>query len=65
MTSETADGDLFVVVAGENSGVALDEIGPAIATSLGGRGGGRGSVYQGKTASLAGREKALELLRGS
>jgi alanyl-tRNA synthetase len=65
LTSETSDGSVFVAVAGEASGLELDTAGPAIAEALGGRGGGRGSIFQGKTASLADRERALEILRQS
>ena len=63
LTSETAGTSIFVVVAGEASGIRLDEIGPQIAAALGGRGGGRGTIYQGKAESLEKREKALEILR--
>jgi alanyl-tRNA synthetase len=62
LTAQTADGVIFVVVAGEASGVRLDEIGPLVAAALDGRGGGRGSVFQGKAKSLANRDQALEIL---
>jgi alanyl-tRNA synthetase len=63
LTSESAGASIFVVVAGESSGVALGEIGPRIAAALGGRGGGRGAIYQGKAESLAKLEEALLILR--
>jgi len=63
LTSKSEDGEIFLVVAGESSGVNLEEIGPKIAQTLGGRGGGRGIIFQGKTESLENREKALQILR--
>jgi len=62
LTSENDDGAVFLVVAGEASDVSLEEIGPKIAEILGGRGGGRGTVFQGKTESLANRDEALRIL---
>jgi alanyl-tRNA synthetase len=63
LTSETDDGLIFLVVAGESSGVSLEETGPRIAETLGGRGGGRGTIFQGKAVSLANRDDALQILR--
>jgi Ser-tRNA(Ala) deacylase AlaX len=63
LSSECDDGAIFLVVAGESSGVSLEEIGPKIAKTLGGRGGGRGTVFQGKAESLANRDEALQILR--
>ena len=63
LTSESEDGAIFLVVAGETSDVSLEEIGPKIAEILGGRGGGRGTIFQGKTDSLANRDEALKILR--
>jgi len=63
LTSESEDGGIFLVVAGESSGVSLEEIGPKIAQTLGGRGGGRGTIFQGKTESLSNRDEALQILR--
>jgi len=60
------DGDtVFMVVAGEGSGVESTDIGPGIAEVLDGRGGGRGQIFQGKAASLARRDDALEMLRNA
>ena len=63
LTSQSEDGGIFVVVAGESSGLRLDETGPEIASVLGGRGGGRGTIFQGKAESLEAREKVLQILR--
>jgi alanyl-tRNA synthetase len=63
LSAEAEDGALFVVVAGETSGVRLEETGPRIAAALEGRGGGRGGVFQGKAKSLANRDEALQILR--
>jgi alanyl-tRNA synthetase len=62
LTSESPDGVTFLVVAGESSGLSLDEIGPRIAAALGGRGGGRGTIFQGKAESLANRDEVLRIL---
>ena len=65
LTSESEDGGIFLVVAGESSGVSLEEIGPKIAQTLGGRGGGRGTIFQGKTESLSNRDEAQQILRNA
>jgi Ser-tRNA(Ala) deacylase AlaX len=62
LTSESSDGVIFLVVAGESSGLSLQETGPQIAAVLGGRGGGRGTIFQGKAESLANRDEALRIL---
>ena len=63
LTSESENGAIFLVVTGDCSGVNLKEIGPNIAKILGGRGGGRGTIFQGKADSLANRDEALKILR--
>ncbi len=63
LTSESKDGAIFLVVAGESSGLRLEEAGPEIASVLGGRGGGRGTIFQGKADSFANRDEALQILR--
>ena len=63
LTSKSEDGAIFLLGAGESSGVSLEEIGPKIAETLGGRGGGRGTIFQGKADSLANRDAALQILR--
>jgi alanyl-tRNA synthetase len=63
LTSESEDGAIFLVVTGQSSGVRLHEVGPRISAALGGRGGGRGTIFQGKAKSLANRDEALKILR--
>ncbi len=53
----------FVLVAGPSSGFDLATLGPQVAEALGGRGGGRPPLYQGKATRLAAREAALAILR--
>ena len=63
LLTAAGEGDsVFVVVAGEDAGVDLAEVGPHIAEKLEGRGGGRAPVYQGKAESLAGRPDAMAIL---
>jgi alanyl-tRNA synthetase len=62
LTSESSALSIFVVAAGESSGVKVEEVGPRIAAALGGRGGGRDRIYQGKVESLKNREEALKIL---
>jgi alanyl-tRNA synthetase len=65
LLTATDDGDLlFVVAAGEKSAIDPGETGPRVAEALGGRGGGRGSIFQGKAGSFKDRDRALEILRG-
>lgn len=63
LTANVEDAVVFTVVAGKASGLQLDKVGPAVAEALGGRGGGRGAVFQGKAESLATRDEALQVLR--
>jgi alanyl-tRNA synthetase len=63
LTAEPGDGAVFAVFAGGASGIDLAEIGPRIAETLGGRGGGRSPIFQGKAESLANRDEALRILR--
>jgi len=66
LLTATNDGDLlFVVAAGEKSAIDPGETGPRVAEALGGRGGGRGPIFQGKAGSFRNRDRALEILRGS
>jgi alanyl-tRNA synthetase len=62
LSSEKDGNPIFVVVAGDSSGALLDEIGPQVAAALGGRGGGRHPIFQGKAESLANRDHALKIL---
>jgi len=59
---EDSDG-VFVLVAGAASALDLAAVGPQVAEALGGRGGGRPPLYQGKATRLAAREAALAILR--
>ena len=63
LTAEPGDGAVFAVFAGGASGIDLAEVGPRIAETLGGRGGGRSPIFQGKAESLANRDEALRILR--
>ena len=64
LTANTGSGAVFIVVAGQDSGVDLAGIGPQIADVLEGRGGGRSPIFQGKAESMKNREAALAILRG-
>jgi len=55
---------VFVVVAGPSSGLDLAALGARVAEVLGGRGGGRPPLYQGKATRLAARAAALAILAG-
>jgi misacylated tRNA(Ala) deacylase len=62
LTGGPAAGAGAFLVAGPADAVAA--AGPAIATALGGRGGGRGGRFQGKAADLSGAARALAALQG-
>ena len=63
LLTSVSDGDvLFVVGAGADSKVDLADVGPRVAETLGGRGGGRAPIFQGKAGSLARRDQALKVL---
>lgn len=57
-----ADG-VFLVVAGEGSGLDLAAAGPEVAHILGGRGGGRAPFWQGKATTLDRLDEAAAALR--
>ena len=63
LTASQDDTHLFLVAVGAQCDVTLSETGPGIAELLGGRGGGSGSFFQGRAASLDSRSQALDLLR--
>jgi len=64
LLTATGGGDLlFVLATGENAAVEAGETGPRVAETLGGRGGGRGPIFQGKAGSFANRDRALAILR--
>lgn len=63
LTAEGEAGSLFALVLGRDVSLDLRALGDAVAESLNGRGGGSGQVFQGKTGSLAGRSRAVDLIR--
>jgi Ser-tRNA(Ala) deacylase AlaX len=63
VTGGGPEGAMFAVAAGGESGLDLEVLGRRIAEALEGRGGGRAPVFQGKVGSLAGRDRAVEVLR--
>ena len=66
LLTATGDGDhLIVLAAGEKSAVDPGTVGPQVVEAMSGRGGGRGSIFQGKAGSFANRDTALEILRNS
>jgi len=52
----------FLLAAGGTSEIDAATLGPAVAEALGGRGGGRGAIFQGRAGSLQGRVEALRRL---
>lgn len=65
LTANQEDGSLFVLAAGEGVRSDLRAIGQQIADLLGGRGGGSGKIFQGKSRSLEMRDEAMAILRRS
>ena len=63
LTASEGGAHLFFIVAGEQSGVPIDEVGAEVAAALGGRGGGSGKTFQGKAGSLEQRAEAVDVLR--
>lgn len=61
LTASHGDDHFFVLACGPGGAIDLPALGKEVATALGGRGGGSGQLFQGKTASLAERERALEI----
>lgn len=62
LTAEGDGGACFVLAGGGESAVDVQAAGRRVAEVLGGRGGGSGRLFQGKTVSLARRGEALEVL---
>lgn len=62
LTAGADDDGVFLLVAGPEAGLDVSTQGAALAEVLGGRGGGRGSLFQGKASRLDRRREALELL---
>jgi len=63
LTATGAKGAFFLIAAGGSSSIDLNTVGPGTAQLLGGRGGGSGTLYQGKAESMSGREAALAQLK--
>ena len=63
LTAPGESGALFVLAVGEALEVDVAALGRLVAETLSGRGGGSGRLFQGKAASLAGRDAALAALR--
>ncbi len=62
LTAAGGQGAFFVVAAGGGCQLDLRSAGGRVAEALGGRGGGSGSIFQGKAESLSGRAAALVAL---
>ena len=65
LTAGGPEEGVFVVAAGEASGVDVRDLGGRVAEMLGGSGGGAGSLFQGRAARLSRREEAAELVGGA
>ena len=63
LTASGEKGSFFLVATGEANPLEAARVGPGVAECLGGRGGGAGAVFQGKAASLEGRDQAESMLR--
>lgn len=57
------DDGVFLIVAGETTGLDLGPVGAGVASILGGRGGGRTPFYQGKATALGRLDEAADHLR--
>ncbi len=55
----------FLLAAGPESDVDVSRHGPAVATIVEGRGGGRGKIFQGKAIRIDRRGEAIALLRNN
>lgn len=65
LTADAGDGALFALAAGGGFTGDPQAAGRAAAAALGARGGGSGRIFQGKAASLAGRDAALAAVAGT
>ncbi|WP_257309146.1 alanyl-tRNA editing protein [Geothrix fuzhouensis] len=59
LTSDQGGQGLFLLCAGEGSGLDVPVAGKAVAAILGAKGGGSGKTFQGKAPDLAARAEAL------
>ncbi len=65
LTASPGDGDhAFLLAQGEGSDIDLEAVGRRVAELLGGRGGGRQPMFQGKAPSLRRRDEAVAVLSG-
>lgn len=63
LTASRGDDHAFVLARGEDDDFDLASVGKPVADVLQGRGGGRGTLFQGKATSMAQREAAAALLQ--
>ena len=63
LTSDLGGQGVFLLSAGETSGLDVPAAGKAVAAILGAKGGGSGKAFQGKAPGLAARGEALARLR--
>jgi Ser-tRNA(Ala) deacylase AlaX len=63
LTAGVGDDGLFLVAAGAQAAVDLGVVGPEVARSMDGRGGGARGLFQGRASRPAGRRDAIALLR--
>ncbi len=63
LTSSGESGLLFLLATGPEAATEAGVLGPPVAEALGGRGGGSGTIFQGKAPSPDGRPGALRLLQ--
>jgi alanyl-tRNA synthetase len=59
LTADAGGQGLFLLSAGEDSGLDVPAAGKAVAAILGAKGGGSGKIFQGKAPDLAARAEAL------
>jgi len=62
LTAGGEEAGFFLLAAGEMSDVDVTEIGPRIAEAMGGSGGGKGRMFQGRVSRLSDRAAAVALL---
>ena len=64
-TAATNGDAFFALSVGSEATAPLDQLGSMVATTLDGRGGGKGQMFQGKAGSLDRRAEALTQLKNS
>lgn len=64
LTASSPAGHCFILARGEDNDMDLVPLGRQVAELLEGRGGGRGTLFQGKAESLGRRDEALSVLSG-